>query len=160
MRMAALSFLMIGLGENSRRFMRIRKVQVGSRDAGKQIKNQRSQVLERVQQIVITQVIKTQNSIHSQRVNNKEQDKEGYAAATEEAGLRIVKKFTHETVKSLRSVMTLRMWRMLKHVFHDKVGWDVFGSVGSLQSELKDIELEYECGTETLSTGDAEHFVG
>ncbi len=148
-----------GSGGKPRRFMRIRKVQVGSRDAGKRTKNQRSQVMERVEKIVSTPVMNTQDSIHCQRVNNIERDKEGYAAAAEEAGLRIVKKFTRETVKSLRSVMTLRMWRMLKRVFHDEVGWDVFGSVGSLQNELKDIELEYECGTVTSSTGDLVHFV-
>ncbi len=48
---------------------------------------------------------------------------------------------------------------MLKRVFTAEVGWDVFGSVGALQDKLKQVELDYECGTVTSSDGESAHFV-
>ena len=99
------------------------------------------------------------SNVHQQRVNNIGRDLVGYAAAAEEAGLKIVTRFSMDTVVSLRSVMTLRMWRLLKRVFSNETGWDVFGSVDNLQKETKKIELQYECGTVTASTGEIVHFV-
>ena len=48
---------------------------------------------------------------------------------------------------------------MLKLVFTAEAGWDVFGSVGALQDELRQVELDYECGTVTSSDGERENFV-
>ena len=108
--------------------------------------------MEKIEQMMSTSKDKI-SGIHPQRVNNIRRDKDGYAAAAEEAGLKIITKLSRETVLSLRSVMTLRMWRVLKRVFTDEVGWDIFGSVGELQLELKKIEFEYECGTVTDTAG-------
>ncbi|XP_072044374.1 uncharacterized protein [Amphiura filiformis] len=55
--------------------------------------------------------------------------------------------------------MTLRMWRLLKRVFRDEVGWDVFGSLDKMQKEQRRMEFQYECGTVTATTGEKVHFV-
>ncbi len=150
-----------GKNGKGKRFLKVPKIQVGSDDAAKRTKNQRSQFIEKVEQILSTPQLasSTTSDLHSQRVNNIKRDLPGYAAAAEDAGLKVVTKFDRKTVLELRSIMTLRMWRVLKRVFTMEVGWDVFGSVEELQSELKEIEFKYECGTVKSSTGELVHFV-
>ena len=118
----------VGSGGKSKRYIKVPKTQVGSGDAAKRTKNIRSKFMEKIEQIMSTSKNKM-SGVHPQRVNNIPRDKEGYAAAVEEAGLKIITKLSRETVLSLRSVMTLRMWRVLKRIFTDEVGWDIFGSV-------------------------------
>ena len=74
-------------------------------------------------------------------------------------GLKIVTKFKKDTVLSLCSMMTLRMWSVLKRLFSSEVGWDVFGSVDDMNKELKQMEFQYKCWTFTPSTGIIVHFV-
>ncbi len=155
----------VGSGGKSRQFLKILKIQTNCRDVGKRTKNRRSQVIETVERLLSTlkksddSAASSSSGIHHQRVNTIARDLVGYAAAAEEAGLKIVTRFNKETVLSLRSVVTLRMWRVLKRVFTDEVGWDVFGSVENKQKELRKMEFEYECGTVTSSTGEVVHFV-
>ena len=141
-------------GGKPKRFLRIPKVQKNSKDSVKRTRNQRSQYVEKVEK-----AIAMSDGLHSQRVNNISRDKVGYAAAAEEAGLKVVTRFSRETVLSLRAIMTLKMWRTLKRVFTAEVGWDVFGSVGELEKDLKKMEFAYDCGTVTSSTGEVLHFV-
>ena len=153
----------VGSGGKAKYFLKVPKIQTQSSNAVKRTKNRRSQLIEKVEKIVSTPSTGTSNEensdLHHQRVNNITRDMVGYAAAAEEAGLKIVTKFKNDTVLSLRSVMTLRMWRVLKRVFSSEVGWDVFGSVDDMKKELKQMEFQYECGTFTPSTGDTVHFV-
>ena len=149
-----------GSGGKAKRFLRVPKIQTSSGDAVKRTKDRRSQLIEKVEKIVATPSLKDgkevsdeSKHVHDQRVNNIKRDKVGYSAAAEEAGLKIVSRFSKDTVLSLRSIMTLRMWRVLKRVFKDEVGWDVFGSVDQLQQETRKMEFEYECGTVTSNTG-------
>ena len=55
-------------------------------------------------------------------------------AAAEEAGLKTVACVKQDTVLSL---MTLKLWRLLKRVFYNEIGWDVFGSTDSMIQEQR-----------------------
>ena len=92
----------------------------------------------------------SESDVHAQRVNTIKRDKEGYAAAAKEAGLKIVARFNKDTVLSPRSIMILKLWRLLKRVFCNEVGLDVFGSTDSMIQEQRKMEFEYECGTVIL----------
>ena len=143
----------VGSGGKARRYLHIPKTQIKSGDATKRTMNKRSKIIEKVEKVCSTpagtSLTASGSDVHAQRVNTIKRDKEGYAAAAEEAGLKIVARFRKDTVLSLRSIMTLKLWRLLKRVFCNEVGFDVFGSTGSMIQEQRKMEFEYECGTVT-----------
>ena len=147
----------MGSGGKAKQYFKLPKIEKNSKDAGKRTLNKRSKIYEKLEKILASG--RFGDGIHQQRVNNIARDRTGYSAAAEEAGLKVVAQFSRENVLKLRSIMTLRMWRVLKRLFTDEVGWDVFGSVEKLTKELKQIEFQYDCGTVTSSTGNVVHFV-
>ena len=84
---------------------------------------------------LLLELVSSESDVHAQRVNTVKRDKEGYAAAAEEAELKTVARFKKDTVLSMRNIMTLKLWRLLKRLFCNEVGhigWDVIGSTGSM----------------------------
>ena len=77
--------------------------------------------------------------VHTQMVTLIKRNKDAYAKAAEDAGLKIVGRFRKETVLALRSVMTQSMWRMIRRTLNTEIGTDVFMTEDTLKQEIQDI---------------------
>ena len=157
------------------KFLEVPSTQESSSSAAASTKVRRAKLIERLTNILSTvkgnplssstteSVNATHDKcddVHSQVVTLIKRNRDVYARAAEEAGIKIVARFRKETVLALRSVMTQTMWRMIRRTFKNEAGRDVFMSEDNLKDQMQDMQFEYECGTFNTPSGDEKiHFV-
>lgn len=154
------------------KFLEVPSTQESSASAAASTKVRRAKLIERLTNIlskVKGNPLSSTNSVnpthdkcddvHSQVVTLMKRNKDLYAKAAEEAGIKIVARFKRETVLALRSVMTQTMWRMIRRTFKSEAGRDVFMSEDDLKEQMQDMQFEYECGTFNTPAGEKIDFV-
>ena len=151
------------------KFLEVPSTQQNSSAAASSTKVRRAKLIERLTNVLSkvsgnklslnSQPTTNDADVHTQMVTLIKRNKDTYAKAAEDAGLKIVGRFRKETVLALRSAMTQTMWRMIRRTLNTEIGRDVFMTEDNLKHEIQDMEFEYECGTFKTSSGDEIQFV-
>lgn len=132
------------------KLQKVTDARVDSKDASNKTLRNRAkehECFERRASCSTTNAAHVDDNLTIQRATQMKRDRDGYAKALQAAKFIVHAKFSRKTVLAMKALMPMTLFKKVKRLFLDEVGFNNMGTEKELYSEMKRLQYEYEGAT-------------
>lgn len=131
------------------KLQKITDIRINSKDASNRTIRNRAKIHENFEKrMSCTSFANSdEESITTQRVAQMKRDRTGYCKALKLAKFTVHARFSRKTVLTMKSLMPMTLFKKVKRLFVDEMGFNNMGTEKELYGEMKTLQFEYDGAT-------------